>query len=388
MLNRDGKEELKNLKRYALNRRVMTDLKKRSTIGIAYYMVLSFIVVFEGGYFGRNTGLALAFLSGVNGICIFRFIHLFFYYKIENFNFYLNSCIFILTVLMTSLVWGLGFMGFMIQEGEYNSKLLMAICTAGLCSGGVVAFLPERKLAIMFNIGMLLPALTMMLVRAINFNLSTMVFLFSGYMIMVTLRGNKEYWDALENEYKLMERTVELKILSHTDALTGIYNRRFFNEIFEFEWKRALREKTVLVAAICDIDFFKRVNDTYGHIAGDEYLKRIADILKNTFKRDTDIVARYGGEEFVILLSGIQLNHVIQMVEAVRKKIESTYVVYKGSRISTTMSFGVSGCVPENIDVPSMLITRADHALYKAKNNGRNRVEAIEGLDGEKETRY
>lgn len=363
------------MKRYTLNRRVMADLRQRSSIGIAFYMLLSFILVFDEGFFSRNYRYSLTFLCFVNGICLIRLLHLSFFSRLEKHNERLNITIFIITVIATSLIWGIGFAYSMVQIAEFNAKLLMAICTAGLSSGGVVAFIPERKLSIAFNLLMLFPAFILIMISGSNYHLAAMIILFSGYLVMLTLRGNKEYWQALENENKLKDKTVELKLLSHTDALTGIYNRRFFNEIFDFEWKRAHRDHTFLTVAICDIDHFKTVNDTFGHIAGDEYLKRIAIILKRTFKRDTDIVARYGGEEFVILLSGVPIEKVIQMAEEVRQEIEDCCVSYKGAHMSTTMSFGISTCVPDNQDTPSMLITWADHALYHAKKLGRNRVE-------------
>jgi len=353
----------------------MADLKKRSSIGIVFYMIISFILFFDGGYFSRNFYFSLTFLLLLNGICLIRLLHLAFFARLDDYNETLNNGIFIATVIVTSMIWGGGFAYFMVQNDEFNAKLLMAICTAGLCSGGVVAFIPERRLSVVFNILMTFPACLLMLIKGINYHMSVMIILFSGYLVMLTVRGNREYWDALENENKLKDKTIELKLLSHTDALTGIYNRRFFNEIFDFEWKRALRDQALLTIAICDIDYFKRINDTFGHIAGDEYLKQIAEILRNTFKRDTDIVARYGGEEFVILLWGVSLEKVIQMVEHVRQKIEDCRVDYKGAFMSTTMCFGISACVPDNVDSPSMLITRADKALYTAKNLGRNRVE-------------
>jgi diguanylate cyclase (GGDEF)-like protein len=202
-----------------------------------------------------------------------------------------------------------------------------------------------------------------------------MVVLFCIYLVLLAIRGNKEYWDALENEAKLKDKTIELKRLSHTDALTGIYNRRYFNEIFDFEWKRSSRDKTILTLIMCDIDHFKSVNDSFGHIAGDEYLVHIAGILKNTFKRDTDIVARYGGEEFIVLLSGVESHYAYLMAEELRKKIGSYVVTFDGKDIMTTMSFGISSSLPDNLSTTSRLITRADHALYRAKNKGRNRVE-------------
>lgn len=353
----------------------MLDLKRRSSIGIGIYSLISFLLVFDGGYFSRNRDFALSLLILVNGICLIRLVHVIFFHQIEKYNETVNTAVFISSVIATAAIWGYAFAYSMVQVAEFNAKLLMAICMAGLSSGGVVAFIPERRLSMAFNVLMLYPAGILMVTRGINLHLALMIFLFSLYLMMLSLRGAREYWDALENEHKLKDKTIELKLLSHTDHLTGIYNRRFFNEIYDFEWKRAHRDQTLLTLIICDIDYFKLVNDTFGHIAGDEYLRRIAERLRETFKRDTDIVARYGGEEFVVLVSGGSLDQVFQMAEDVRCEVEEFSLPWKQDQIRTTMSFGISSCIPDHKTTPNMLITRADHALYQAKELGRNRVE-------------
>lgn len=361
--------------RYRINDRVMQDLKKRSSMGLVFYMILSFLVVTEEGYFCRNYWFSIAFLVGVNGICIVRILHLVLYRNLSKVNEKLNIYLFMATVVITAVVWGLGFSYFLIQEDEYTGKLLMAVCTAGLSAGGVVAFIPERRLSVVFNVLMLLPSAALLVYEGKNINLAVMITLYSVYLAMLTFRGCREYWDALENEYKLSEKTEDLKLQSYTDELTGINNRRFFNEIFGFEWKRAFRNQSLVGIAIGDIDFFKRVNDTHGHGAGDEYLKRIGDTLKDTFKRTTDIVARYGGEEFIILLLDMPQNHMVEKVEELRQVIENVRVEYQGVSIKSTMSLGVAAMVPRDPEKADALISLADKALYNAKKKGRNRVE-------------
>lgn len=363
------------LERYTLNSRVIDDLKKRSSIGIILYMILSFIVVFEEGFYQRNLSFSFLFLVMINGVCVIRFIHLLLFKSLEQYSERLNTAIFFATVLMTATIWGGCFAYFINNDKEYTAKLLVSICSAGLAAGGVVAFIPERRLSIVFNLLMLLPSAAMSFTRRTDTSLAVMIVMYSIYLVLLTLRGSREYWDALENEAKLKEKTVKLKRLSHTDPLTGLFNRRYFNEIYDFEWKRASRDKTTLTFIMCDIDYFKKVNDTLGHIAGDEYLISIAKILRNKFKRDTDIVARYGGEEFVMLLSGLDDDDAFQMTETLRRQIADYKVSFDGSMIMSTMSFGVASCSPASQGSPEHLIARADRALYRAKEKGRNRVE-------------
>jgi diguanylate cyclase (GGDEF)-like protein len=213
-----------------------------------------------------------------------------------------------------------------------------------------------------------------MLVNGLNIPLVVLTFLYSIFMVLLTFRGNKEYWDALENEYLLEIKSQELVRLSNTDVLTGLHNRRYFDEEFEKEWNRSKRNNNMLSIILFDIDHFKNVNDTFGHQAGDEYLKKTAETLNAVFKRDYDIVARYGGEEFIVLLAGIDADHARQMAENVRKMIESMIIDHRGKKVGATISAGIICCIPNLNTIPDSIISCADQALYMAKQEGRNRV--------------
>lgn len=362
--------------RYRVDDRVMQDLKNRSSLGLAFYMIVSFLVVTEEGYFQRNQLFSIVFLASLNGVCLIRILHLILYPKIAKIKESANVYIFMASVCLTALTWGLGFTYLLVQDGEFTGKVLMSVCTAGLAAGGVVAFIPERRLSIAFNLLMMSPSFLMLAIVGTSNHLALMIALYSVYLGMLTFRGSREYWDALENEYKLAQKSEELKLQSYTDALTGLNNRRFFNEIFDHEWKRASRNQTFVGIIMGDIDYFKRVNDTHGHGAGDEYLKEVSRILQATFKRTTDIVARYGGEEFIILLLDIPLAHMVDKAEEVRHLVEEMRVDYQGASIQSTMSFGCATCCPQAGDTPDSLINQADQVLYNAKRKGRNRVEA------------
>ena len=181
----------------------------------------------------------------------------------------------------------------------------MVMTTAGLCSGGYSAYTPDRRLAIGYMSIMLLPtALLIPLLKSEQYPISLLIVVYGIFMIIQGIHGTREYWLALINEAKLEEKTRELRRLTEIDVLTGIYNRRYFNKTFEQEWKRATREKYPLTLILIDFDHFKQINDTYGHLAGDEYLTESARVMTLTFRRSTDMVVRYGGEEFVIVLPG------------------------------------------------------------------------------------
>lgn len=172
----------------------------------------------------------------------------------------------------------------------------------------------------------------------------------------------------------LMILNEDLRRVSLSDGLTGIANRRYFDEFLEREWQRAKREKTSLALVMVDIDFFKAYNDTYGHIAGDDCLKLIANMLEAMPKRAIDIVARYGGEELAIVLPETDEQGAKIVAEKVRSGVEELGIEHRQSSISknVTVSVGVAVMIPEQDARPSTLIAAADQALYLAKGEGRN----------------
>ena len=191
--------------------------------------------------------------------------------------------------------------------------------------------------------------------------------------------------EELENQVKkrteeLMIVNEELRHISFFDGLTGIANRRYFDEFLEREWQRSKRENTPLALIMLDVDFFKNYNDTYGHIVGDECLKRIADVLKTTTQRSTNLVARYGGEEFVIILPDTNVEGAKTVGEIIRSGVEKLGIRHKNSLSSgvVTVSIGISVSALDKENLPIAILADADEALYQAKQSGRNRIKVAE----------
>lgn len=189
--------------------------------------------------------------------------------------------------------------------------------------------------------------------------------------------SNKEL---LKIKYDLQVANLELKALSFTDALTSAYNRLYFDRQFLTEWQRARREQEPMSLILVDIDHFKELNDTYGHLAGDDGLKLITQLLRSGFQRGNDIVCRYGGEEFVILLPNTLPQQAAIRAEKLREVIELTPIIYNEDAISITASFGVCGIVPQPEHEPLDLLHATDQALYWVKRNGRNGVHVSDRL--------
>ena len=185
--------------------------------------------------------------------------------------------------------------------------------------------------------------------------------------------------ELIEISQKLSKANKKLEKMASVDGLTGLANRRLFDKAIKKEFKRAKREENNISLIMADIDNFKDYNDTYGHQAGDDCLKKIAKVLKKSTKRPADLAARYGGEEFAIILPATDKQGAIKLAEEIRKKVISLKLEHKESDVSdyVTISFGVNSTKPHNkVDEESIekFIENADKALYEAKENGRNRV--------------
>ena len=164
--------------------------------------------------------------------------------------------------------------------------------------------------------------------------------------------------------------------LSIKDELTGLCNRRYFNEMLEMEFAKAKKTGAGLSLCMMDLDHFKTVNDTYGHQTGDKVLARTGKLLKECFRTD-DLAFRYGGEEFAVLLPDITGKHAINACERFRSAMEKQVFDDNGRIFSLTVSTGVAHIDGDDVQTPEKLVSLADHALYKAKHSGRNRVETV-----------
>ena len=197
--------------------------------------------------------------------------------------------------------------------------------------------------------------------------------------VQSALKLRKEIENGKAREKQLVDLNARLLKLSSVDGLTGIANRRYFDEVLKREWRRAKREHQFLAIGLFDIDFFKNYNDTYGHLTGDDCLRKVADTISHTLKRPGDLVARYGGEEFVIILPATNRTGALQVGEEIRAAVEFLQLEHSSSPINQllTVSGGIAACIPgqcTDITSPDQLVAFADRALYQAKHAGRNIV--------------
>lgn len=179
------------------------------------------------------------------------------------------------------------------------------------------------------------------------------------------------------NKLELMQQAKQLSALSRLDALTGLANRRYLDEVLKIEWNRAIRHRFPLTIMMVDIDYFKLYNDSLGHIEGDECLRKIASTISSIASRAGDLVARYGGEEFLLLFPSTNQEQAKIQAQRLMDIVHQIAISHPNSQVSpqVTISVGIATIIPNQQDHISEFIDRADQALYAAKINGRNQYQ-------------
>ncbi|HVT45930.1 MAG TPA: diguanylate cyclase [Thermoanaerobaculia bacterium] len=200
--------------------------------------------------------------------------------------------------------------------------------------------------------------------------------------LLARIRAGKRIVD-LQNE--LLASNKRLALLSITDGLTGLYNHRHFQDELARAWDESLRYGRPLSLAIIDIDFFKKINDTKGHAAGDEVLVAISQVFADSI-RAADLAARYGGEEFAVMMPETRLEEGLQFAEKIRQMVETRPVETSAGPVEVTVSVGLASVPHSRIHSAHELIEAADKALYRAKRSGRNQVQAERRRDPRRRT--
>ncbi|SDT47946.1 PleD family two-component system response regulator [Pseudomonas sp. R4-83] len=193
---------------------------------------------------------------------------------------------------------------------------------------------------------------------------------------MTLLQRDAAYRALRVSQQQLLDTNLVLQRLMNSDGLTGLSNRRHFDEYLELEWRRSLRDQSQLSLLMIDVDYFKSYNDSFGHVEGDEALRKVAAAIRDASARPSDLPARYGGEEFVLVLPNTSPGGARLVAEKLRQTVAALKIPHNtpAAGDSLTISIGLATMVPQAGSDCRLLISAADRGLYLAKNNGRNQV--------------
>ena len=265
------------------------------------------------------------------------------------------------------------------QAGPDSATMVVIVCTiahATALSHAYAMYPAQARLGIAALMG---PGAVMFFIPGLHLWSAGVVLSVYFIYLMGTLSQSAKLYDhQVDMEIDLINQRAENARLALTDTLTGLPNRRQYELVMDHTWKSAVRLGAPLALLVLDIDRFKRINDTFGHPAGDACLRHFAEILRQLFSRGSDYIARIGGEEFVIIMPDTPVTAAATKAEAVRQTLAASPCRHEGAEIAFTVSIGVGMVDPEVDESPDATFNRVDHACYEAKRAGRNRVIAAD----------
>ena len=351
------------------------DITKRARTGIYVYLILWFAVIIPQKYYiiAPRTIFFITVLLVI--FSALRLIFILYFKKIYFINKSLWPFVFYPIVLLPALTWGV-FCAITLVVPTYQPLTLVVLTSlAGLTGGSSGVAAPSKFLTVGLLTAYLLPGeLAMLFTPGSNISLILVFFIYWVGMYAIIGAQHKEYWKSLKQSFVIKKHAADLKRLSVLDGLTGLKNRVFFDQSLRKELKMAHRNHTTLALMFIDIDHFKKINDQYGHLVGDECLRRLSRLLEEQVQRETDVVARYGGEEFAIILPYTTAEDAAIVANRIRAEVEEMDITYDKLTIGITISIGITADTPDDGYTPEQFMENADKALYIAKGSGRNRV--------------
>ncbi len=262
-------------------------------------------------------------------------------------------------------------------EGKPDSAVLVvSLSTMAFCTAASQAFAMHPGQARLSMLALIIPGVAVFMAPGLDLRpTGVTLFFYSFYLLANLRRSSQEYTRQVDTEVELMRSRTEVTVLSLTDPLTGVANRRHYEVAWDRAAAAAQRQRQPLALLMLDLDHFKKVNDEYGHLGGDACLRHFSDVLRAHFRRDSDFIARLGGEEFVVVLPDTTQARAVELSEQLRLAFAASPCPIDGAVVALTVSIGVAA-VDEGMGDPTVTFRHADAACYAAKEAGRNRVVA------------
>lgn len=282
-------------------------------------------------------------------------------------------------ITLTTVAWGLVYALVLRQATFQTSHLIAIIGTIAFSTAYAFTFAMNLQRCVSVLLLLNLPGLLVLsLGTAEQQPAFICLLIYMVYLLLSARRSHTDYHTTLNNELQLLHQRNTLEELSRTDSLTQLGNRYQFNVLFQAMIANAQRQDSPLSLVLLDIDYFKRVNDQYGHATGDLCLQQFAELMRKVFRRDSDVPLRLGGEEFGVIMPGTALEQAGQLAEQFRASLAARPLQIDGQTIGITTSLGVGSFNRELDHNGDGLYRRVDAALYQAKNDGRNRVQLVQ----------
>ena len=368
------KSQRKNKSFDLLQKQAHLDLTKRARGGILIYLVVWLIIsiwakILQSNpvFFYVNTLILVIFF-------LIRSYHLYAVTSKKGGNTKNMHALLVCVILIEAFYWGV--LSAMIIFGNYNGALHypFMILIAAFAIGGTIILSISRKISDFYPLLMFGPTLIAgaIIGGAENYVLLTLAVLSIFYVLDASRVSHDDYHKAIYNHSIVEEKAKQMEQLSITDQLTSLHNRMFFNNRYTQVWKCCLEKQLPLSVFMIDLDHFKKINDTFGHLAGDECLRKIATILKTTISDEKDTVARFGGEEFIVLLPERNIDKSYEVAKNILQSIRELDIVLNNQNVSLTCSIGIASTIPNNKLEEKDLIIAVDNALYQAKSKGRD----------------
>ncbi len=367
---------MSNTDYYSLLRiRAFNDLTNRARPGIFIYATVWFAIAFALNiyeenrlFFQINSALIIAFF-------VARLSHLAMRSRVDKHNVAKLEGFLVGCILIGAIHWGIMSAWVFYDNHLSTAQAPVLIVLAAFAMGGTSTLSISRIIRMYYPGVLFVPSILYFLWSA-----DPSSYLYAGliivswiYIHIASASAEHDYWQAISNNLIAEERAKELEKLSVTDPLTQLKNRMYFDTEYEKEWQRSARLKSCISILMVDLDYFKNLNDTYGHMFGDEVLRSVADCLQTNILRPADCVARYGGEEFIMMLPNTNEEGIRIVAERITHAVSKLTFESEEKTVHVTCSIGGATAYPHPEHDRSDLVKKADIALYEAKESGRNK---------------